>query len=426
MTMSYTRRDFGKLALAGLPAAAWLETPMVGTALFQAKPNSLVRGVQIGLITYSYGGMPDQSGEATLRYILESGISAVELMDGPAEQYAGRPPAAPRGGGPGAAAGGGRAQAAAPGAAAAAASPPAAAPAAPAAAPAGAAPGGRAAGAPGGGGRGPAFPEGAAFNGQPCSALGRGGAGGAGRAGGRGAATPLSPEQIAAAQAEQQAAAERLKEWRTSVSMDKFKALRTLYNDAGVRIYAYKPDGIQKNLQTSNEEWDYIFGAAVALGANHVTMELPGGPDAEALLKKVGSVAEKHKIYAAYHTHAQGSMTAFDQALAISKANMINVDFGHYVAAGNQGGTPMQFMQKHHARMLSFHIKDRTLPERCSLNLPFGEGDTPLKEILQMVQRNKWTSLIPTIELEYAVPAGSDKVLEAKKAVAYCRQALEA
>src|SRR6185503_17439685 len=115
------------------------------------------------------------------------------------------------------------------------------------------------------------------------------------------------------------AAALELKNWRTSVSMDKFKALRKMYNDAGVTIYAYKPDGIQKNMQTSDEEFDYLFNVAVALGASHLTMELPGGAEAEPLLKRVGGFAEKHKIYAAYHTHGQGSMTAFDQALAISK-----------------------------------------------------------------------------------------------------------
>ena len=35
--------------------------------------------------------MPDQSAEATLQYILDSGISAVELMGDPAETFAGRP-----------------------------------------------------------------------------------------------------------------------------------------------------------------------------------------------------------------------------------------------------------------------------------------------------------------------------------------------
>jgi len=45
--------------------------------------------------------MPDQSAEATLKYIVASGISAVELMNGPAERFAGAPPAGRGGGGRG-------------------------------------------------------------------------------------------------------------------------------------------------------------------------------------------------------------------------------------------------------------------------------------------------------------------------------------
>src|SRR6188474_1214538 len=106
--MSYSRREFGKLALAGLPAAAVLgRAESIFGAFAQAKPNSLINGVQIGTITYSYREMRDQSAEATLKYILDSGISAVELMGGPAETFAGIPRAegggrgAGRAGGPG-------------------------------------------------------------------------------------------------------------------------------------------------------------------------------------------------------------------------------------------------------------------------------------------------------------------------------------
>jgi sugar phosphate isomerase/epimerase len=56
------------------------------------KPNSLYKGVQLGTITYSYRTMPDQSAEAILGYIVDSGISAVELMGPPAEEFAGAPP----------------------------------------------------------------------------------------------------------------------------------------------------------------------------------------------------------------------------------------------------------------------------------------------------------------------------------------------
>src|SRR4026209_2490691 len=117
--MSYTRREFGKLALAGLPAAAVIgNSQSIFGAFAQAKPNSGFNGVQIGTITYSYRSMPDQSAEATLKYILDSGISAIELMGGPVESFAGAPTSgrgagagragAPGGAAPDAAAGGRR------------------------------------------------------------------------------------------------------------------------------------------------------------------------------------------------------------------------------------------------------------------------------------------------------------------------------
>jgi sugar phosphate isomerase/epimerase len=393
--MSYTRREFGKLALAGLPAAAVLgnSESLVG-AFAQAKPNSVFNGVQIGTITYSYRSMPDQSAEATLKYILDSGISAIELMGGPVESFAGAPSSG-RGGGAGRGAGG----------------------------PAGAAPEAAAGGRRGG--RGPVdpatLPPGAkmgSWNGEACVIQPQGGARGASGPGGGGGGRGRG-EQTPEQQAAEQEAAAKIKAWRTSVSMDPFKKLRKMYNDAGVTIYAWK----QLNPNMSDEEFEYIFNVAEALGCTHTTLELPGGENAAAQLKRIGDFAMKKKIYAAYHTHTQGSMTAFDQAFAISKGNKANVDFGHWVAAGNVGGTPMQFLEKYHDRIGSFHLKDRTTPEHCALNLAWGTGETPIKEILQLVAKNKW-KVPASIELEYEIPEGSDAVKETRKCVEFCRHAL--
>jgi sugar phosphate isomerase/epimerase len=382
-----SRREFGKLALSSVPAAAVLGGSDFFTAFAQGKPSSKIEGVQIGTITYSYRSMSDQSAEATLKYIVESGINAVELMGGPIESYAGAPTPAGSGGGPG---GGGRG------------------------------PGGP--GEPGGRGeRGavPAeLPPGAkrgSWAGQDCVIPAPGGGGGArgGGGGGRGRGD-TTPEQEAA----QKEQAAKLKAWRTSVSMDAFKKLRKMYNDAGVTIYATK----MLNANMSDEEFEYVFNVAEALGASHTTLELLTD---DAQLKRVGDFAMKKKIYAAYHTHAQGSMTAFDKAFALSKGNKANVDFGHWVAAGNVGGTPMDFLQKHHDRIASFHLKDRTTPANCSLNLAWGTGETPIKDILQMVKKNTW-DIPASIELEYSVPEGSDAVKEVRKCVEYCRAALTA
>ena len=250
-----------------------------------------------------------------------------------------------------------------------------------------------------------------AWNGTECVIPAPGGARGGGGGGGRGRGEATAEQQAA-----QQEQAAKVKAWRTSVSMDPFKKLRKMYNDAGVTIYATK----MLNANMSDEEFEYVFNVAEALGANHTTLELLTD---DAQLKRVGDFAMKKKIYAAYHTHAQGSMTAFDKAFALSKGNKANVDFGHWVAAGNVGGTPMQFLEKHHDRIGSFHLKDRTTPEHCSLNIAWGTGETPIKEILQLVRKNKWD--IPgSIELEYDVPEGSDAVKEVRSASDYCRAAL--
>jgi sugar phosphate isomerase/epimerase len=374
--MSYTRREFGKLALAGVPAAAMMGSGgTLLSALAQTRPNSLIEGVQIGVITYSYRSMSDESAEATLKYIVDSGISAIELMGGPVESFAGAPSAGGRRGGGGRGAGGEREARA----------------------------GGPPADAP------PPVMSGM-WNGQPCALPGEGRGGGGGGGGrGRGQQTP---EQ----QAAQQEQAAKIKAWRTSVSMDAFKTLRKMYNDAGVTIYAWK----QLSPSMSDEEFEYIFDVADALGCTHTTLELPTD---EAQLKRIGEFAKKKKIYAAYHTHAQGNMTAFDRAFALSKGNMANVDFGHWVSAGNVGGTPMQFLEKHHSRISSFHLKDRTTPQNCALNLAWGTGETPIKPILQLVKKNKW-KIPASIELEYDVPEGSDAVAEVRKCVEFCRAAL--
>jgi sugar phosphate isomerase/epimerase len=321
--MRYTRRYFGKLALAAVPATLGLR-PLTGRGQTGGTPDSTINGVRIGTITYSYRSMPDQSAEAILGHVLATGISQIEFMGGPVEAFAGAP-------------------------------------------------------------------------------LGARGGGGARRG------QPPTTEQRAA----ERDAADKLRAWRTSVSMDRFKALRKLFNDAGVAIYAWK----QLDPGMSDEEMEYVFNVAEALGCTHTTLELIDSPDS---LKRIGQFAEKKKIYAAYHTHLQGSMTAFDRAFAVSKGNMANVDLGHFVAAG---GDPVAFIRKFNGRISSVHLKDRTTPANGQKNLPWGTGDTPLEEILQTMRREKHT-YPASIELEYEIPTGSDAVKETRKCFDYCKAAL--
>lgn len=228
--------------------------------------------------------------------------------------------------------------------------------------------------------------------------------------GGRGRGT-ATPEQ----QAARQKSADDLKKWRLSVSMDKYKALRKLYNDAGVGIYAFK---LGLTLDMSDDEYEYAFNVAEALGANHLTMELP---EDGALTKRVGNFAARRKIYVGYHAHTQATPTLWDEALAQSKYNAINLDLGHYTAGTSQ--SPIPFLRKNHGRIVSMHMKDRKYETHGGDNLPWGTGETPIKEALQLMKKEKYT-FPATIELEYKTPSGSTVMAEMAKCVQFCKNAL--
>src|SRR5262245_20009447 len=52
------------------------------------KPNSVINGVRIGCITYSYRGEIN-SAEDTLKALIQDGLSEVEMMGGPIQSFAG-------------------------------------------------------------------------------------------------------------------------------------------------------------------------------------------------------------------------------------------------------------------------------------------------------------------------------------------------
>jgi sugar phosphate isomerase/epimerase len=204
--------------------------------------------------------------------------------------------------------------------------------------------------------------------------------------------------------------------WRSSVSMDKFEQLKKMYKDAGVSIYAYKPSALGEN--NSDAEVEYALRAAKALGASHVTVEIPKSGEQS---KRLGLIANRHKIAVAYHGHTQQTFTSWDEALAQAKYNGINCDVGHYVAAGFD---PIPLLESKHDHIYSMHLKDRKNKANGGANMPWGEGDTPIVPILQLMKKNKY-KFPATVELEYPVPDSSDAVKEVAKCVEYSRKALE-
>lgn len=331
---NYSRRQFLQTAPV-LAAGVAIGMPAIIRNL--GKPNSTFNGVQIGAITYSFRSLPGDA-ESTLKYCLECGISAIELMGNVVEGFAGLPPD-------------------------------------------------------------PNPPRWGMRRPNPDEM------------------TPEQKKEMEELQKARAAYAMEVAKWRASAPAAKFEQFRKMYNDAGVSIYAWKPNALGAN--NTDIEVAYAFKMAKVLGANHVTVELPGD-SAQSL--RLGNLAKKHKVSVGYHGHLQQTFTAWDEALAQSKYNALNCDIGHYVAAGFD---PLPLLEAKHKRIKSIHLKDRQSKENGQKNLPWGEGDTPIGEALRLMRDKKY-KFPGSIELEYEIPVGSDAVKEVAKCVEFCRKALNA
>jgi len=226
----------------------------------------------------------------------------------------------------------------------------------------------------------------------------------------------LSDSEIAAFEKASKEAIEAQRKWRISAPMEKYEALRKMYNDAGVNIHIAKfsPEN------WSDKEIEYSFKAAKALGAKGVCNEI--GDNAA---MRMGPIAQKLGMYAILHQHLQPGEPGwtFDKFLDYYPANMLNFDVGHYYGA--TGLHPNGIIERLHNRIVSIHLKDKTGTKGNppNTNMPWGKGETPIADILLLIKKNKWPIYVD-IELEYPVPEGSDAVAEVRKCVEFCKAIL--
>lgn len=209
---------------------------------------------------------------------------------------------------------------------------------------------------------------------------------------------------------------EDVKTWRyADDTMGKYVELRKKFNDAGVNIHIYKWEAGK-----SAEDLDYSFKVAKTLGAIGITTEI-----GEEACTNVGAAAERAGMVAIFHNHEQYADADFDvdKLLAMNPANRLNFDIGHYF--GYTGKDPVGFIEKYHEQIASIHVKDKTalVGDVAGENMPFGEGATPVNEVLQLIQKNNWP-IYCDIELEYKIPEGSTSVKETGICREYCKKAL--
>jgi sugar phosphate isomerase/epimerase len=318
----YTRREFGKAALATLPLARGL------TAL-----NSTINGVQIGVqsSSFTYSGM---GIDAIIKTVTDLGFAEIGVMSEHVENYIGGPVQLP---------GTGRT-------------------------------------APGTGTRQQRSANGASSGSPTGGSVGRGGV--------------RDPEARAA-----------LRKWRMEVGLDRYEAVGRKFKDVGLKFFCY---GLSFDDSFSDDEMDKSFLAAKALGTNIIYASSP-----VTVFPRVAPFAERHNVIVALHNHTIGP-DDFAQAMAASRNLRVNLDVGHFVAAGYD---PIAYIQAKHADITHIHLKDRK--KNQGPEMAFGQGDTPLKEILQLMKKEKYK--FPAY-IEYVGTDG--QAIELKRCLEFCRNAL--
>jgi sugar phosphate isomerase/epimerase len=210
---------------------------------------------------------------------------------------------------------------------------------------------------------------------------------------------------------ELEAWSKEMKKFRASADIGKFKEIKKRFKKEGIKVEVIKFGAMAR---MSEEEIDYCFKAAKAVGAKGITLER-----SDESIEKLSPYATQYKRQIGYHNHAKVAFDSWDEAVKKSPYNSLNLDVGHYIAGTNT--SPIPLIEKYHDRILNLHLKDRKFDE--GPNMPWGQGDTPLKEILQLMKKNKY-KFMGTIELEYDIPEGSNAVKEVKNCIEFCREAV--
>ncbi len=218
---------------------------------------------------------------------------------------------------------------------------------------------------------------------------------------------PPTPEMVKAR--------EDLRAWRLKTPLDHFRAVKKKFDAAGITVHAYN---YSPNASFTDEEIDRGFEMARALGAQIITASTTLD-----VSKRIAPIADKHRMVVAMHNHSNvtdpnefATPDSFAAAMKISKNFKVNLDIGHFTAANFDA---MAYIRQHHADITNLHLKDRR--KNQGDNTPWGEGDTPIREVLQLLKKERWP-IRAYIEYEYR-GAGAP-IDEVKKCVAFVKGAL--
>jgi len=228
--------------------------------------------------------------------------------------------------------------------------------------------------------------------------------------------------------------------WRSTISLDFFKAIRKKFNQAGIEIITYNPrfgagggrgrgagapggaGGANGAPQAApapagptpaapapvtDDQIDQIFEFTKALGAKSLSTQMTVD-----MAKRLAPFAEKHKIIVAAASTNPDILT---QIPPISPWLRMDLDIGDFTRAGHDS---LQFVKDNYQHLLDIHLKDVKVGTG---SVPFGTGDSHMKEILQFL-RDKKSQIRANVDCDY--PGTGTSVDEVKKSYDYVKSCL--
>jgi len=191
--------------------------------------------------------------------------------------------------------------------------------------------------------------------------------------------------------------------------MEHFAAAGRRFRDAGITLAAYN---VNYSEDFTDAEIDRSFEMAKALGTDLMTAVGP-----VRTLRRLDPFARSHKMRVAFHNEEQiPNVQAFEGAIeGMSDYIGFNLDIGHFTSTG---GDCMAMLKKHGGRIWDIHLKDQK--KNLGPVVPFGEGDSPMVEVLRWIRDTRFTA---PINIEQEAP-GWDREAIAKQALEFCRKVL--
>jgi len=211
-----------------------------------------------------------------------------------------------------------------------------------------------------------------------------------------------------------------VRKWHLNAPLSHFREIRQKWSNAGIKLGAYN---YSFRADMSDQDLERGFIEAKELGVKVITCS-----SNVSVVARVDKLAQKYKMMIGLHGHDAtdrpdefSNPDSFERAMkGSSKYIGVNLDIGHFIAAD---GDPVAYLRQFHSRIVALHIKDRK--KSHGANLPFGQGDTPIGEVLRLLRDQRW-KMPANIEYEYGgSKPGLDTVAEVKKCYEFCRKALE-